>query len=295
MICGIVDLGSNTIRLSVYRWEGTSFQSILHQKSTAGLAGYVRGGVLSPEGIAAACGVLSRYRALMDNLNIPDLYVFATASLRNISNTAEAVEAIRQRTGIAVEVLSGETEARLSFRGAVPEGGAGLLADIGGGSFELVAFGDGAVRGACSRPIGSLSLFSRYVSGLFLTPAERRAMEVQIAAELEQATIPAGPYPLLRGVGGTVRAADKLAVELFQKDRAGRLTAGEVDELYRRLSTGDRDVLHLLLHAVPDRVHTILPGLAILRGIVHAYGVEEVAVADTGIREGYLMERVMGL
>ena len=123
MICGIVDLGSNTIRLSIYHWEGQDFRLLLNKKTIAGLAGYVQGGVLSDSGILVACRTLSSYRALLDNFQVSKMHVFATASLRNISNTGEAVETIRDVTGIPVEVLSGDAEAALSFKGAVLPGG----------------------------------------------------------------------------------------------------------------------------------------------------------------------------
>ncbi len=144
MMCGIVDLGSNTIRLSIYQYEGERFRLLLNKKTMAGLAGYVQDGALSDGGILVACRVLSSYRALLSNFSVSEMHVFATASLRNISNTGEAVEAIRDVTGVTVEVLDGETEAALSFKGAVLPGGVptGLLADIGGGSVELVSYRD---------------------------------------------------------------------------------------------------------------------------------------------------------
>ena len=96
MICGIVDLGSNTIRLSIYQYEGEHFRLLLNKKTMAGLAGYVQDGALSDGGILVACRVLSSYRALLSNFSVSEMHVFATASLRNISNTGEAVEAIRE-------------------------------------------------------------------------------------------------------------------------------------------------------------------------------------------------------
>ena len=102
MMCGIVDLGSNTIRLSIYQYEGEHFRLLLNKKTMAGLAGYVQDGALSDGGILVACRVLSSYRALLSNFSVSEMHVFATASLRNISNTGEAVEAIRDVTGVTV-------------------------------------------------------------------------------------------------------------------------------------------------------------------------------------------------
>lgn len=164
MKCGIVDVGSNTIRLSIYHWEGQTFKLLMNKKEMAGLAGYIKNGVLSDSGILVACRVLAGFKALLRNFDIDQLYVFGTASLRNIVNTEEALETIQAVTDLQVEVLTGAEEAAFSFQGATVGGGApgcGLLADIGGGSTELVAYRDNAITSGCSLPMGSLSLFTR--------------------------------------------------------------------------------------------------------------------------------------
>lgn len=298
MICGIVDLGSNTIRLSIYHWEGQDFRLLLNKKTMAGLAGYVQGGVLSDSGILVACRTLSSYRALLDNFQVSKMHVFATASLRNISNTGEAVETIRDVTGIPVEVLSGDEEAALSFKGAVLPGGVstGLLADIGGGSFELVSYEDMSITSACSLPVGSLSLYTRFVNGLFPTPEERKAMRAYVEEQLDRARTAGVRRSRLCGVGGTIRALNKLSVDVFHKPPESRsMTAEELRELYKLLKKDGRDTLRQILHAAPDRVHTLVPGLVILNTIIEAYGVEQVTASSSGVREGYLMDRVMKL
>ena len=298
MICGIVDLGSNTIRLSIYHWEGQDFRLLLNKKTIAGLAGYVQGGVLSDSGILVACRTLSSYRALLDNFQVSKMHVFATASLRNISNTGEAVETIRDVTGIPVEVLSGDAEAALSFKGAVLPGGVstGLLADIGGGSFELVSYEDMSITSACSLPVGSLSLYTRFVNGLFPTSEERKAMRAYVEEQLDRARTAGVRRSRLCGVGGTIRALNKLSVDVFHKPPESRsMTAEELRELYKLLKKDGRDTLRQILHAAPDRVHTLVPGLVILNTIIKAYGVELVTASSSGVREGYLMDRVMKL
>ena len=90
MKCGIVDVGSNTIRLSIYHWEGQRFKLLMNKKEMAGLAGYIQNGLLSDSGILVACRVLAGFKELLHNFEIADLRVFGTASLRNITNPEEA-------------------------------------------------------------------------------------------------------------------------------------------------------------------------------------------------------------
>ena len=94
----------------------------------------------------------------------------------------------------------------------------------------------------------------------------------------------------------TFRAAAKLCNDLSGADLDNRvIPVGEIKALYKDLKKGDQDTLRQILRSVPDRVHTILPGLAILTAVLRAYEVETVSVSTCGVREGYLLNRVMGV
>ena len=296
MIYGIADVGSNTVRLSIYKCEGGEIRLLMNRKVMAGLAGYVRHGALTPEGIEVACQTLQGYRSLMDNLELPDLRVFATASLRNISNTEEAVGAVMAATGLRVDVLTGREEAELSFRGAIQNAGlyTGLLVDLGGGSTELVSYRSRAIQTACSLSVGSLSLFSKYVAKLHPTKEERRAIRRAVEEQLEQYVPQHGPARHICGVGGTVRAACKVANAMFDRPAGDRsLDRDELKEMLQRLKKPGKDELRLLLKTVPDRIHTIIPGLLALDTIAKAYGAQTITASACGVREGYLLARVL--
>lgn len=296
MKCGVVDLGSNTVRLSLYRCEGGGAVRLLDRQHMVGLAGYRQDGALTEGGILAACRALEACRALLDGLDAGEMYVFATASLRNLSNTDGVVAAIRARTGITVDVLSGGDEAALSFLGTALRCPAseGLMADIGGGSTELVTFRDGAVVAARSLPIGSLSLYKQHVSGLLPTPTERAALRdlADRAVALTRVETPGRPY--LLGAGGTIQSAAALAGEAFGRGPENTFfSADESAELLRLLQGGGKEALLRIVRAAPDRVHTILPGLILLGAVLRAYGIQEVHISTTDIRDGYLRKRVL--
>lgn len=297
MICGIVDLGSNTIRLSIYQCENGRGKLLTNRKVMAGLAGYVVDGELSQQGIQAACEVLEEYKSLMKNLGFQNMSVFATASLRNVSNTAEAAAQIQQSTGLAVDVISGTEEARLSFLGAVQGQGPdeGLLIDLGGGSTELVKYSKGEILSSCSLSLGSLSLFSRFVSQLHPSKEERKAIRAQVKEQLRRHDPDPAPIQHACGVGGTARAACKTANLLFDRPRDCRvLTAGELKKLLKLLRDPNRETLRLLLKTAPDRIHTLIPGLIVLDTVVRTYGLEDITVSSCGVREGYLQDRILG-
>ena len=297
MIQGIIDIGSNTIRLSIYRCEGKRIHLLLNKKTTAGLAGYAENGRLSEKGIQTACTVLSEYRDLLENFSIPDVRAFATASLRNIKNTQEATDAILRETGLAVEVISGKEEARLDFIGAtqVLENSDGMLVDIGGGSTEFVSFRDREILTASSVPVGSLNTFSKYVGGLFPTP-----VEIKYISQMVTETIAGSkdtdkrPQKILCGVGGTVRSAAKLNNSLYGLASDNPIIAtNHLKKMLKMLNENYRESLKTLLRVVPDRVHTILPGMVILATIAKYYKSESIVVSRYGVREGYLIDRVL--
>ena len=130
----VIDIGSNSIRLTLYETENRDFKILFREKIMAGLAGYVEDGKLSAEGIECACMGLLTFRGVLQTLDIEHVSVFATASLRNISNTEQALSLIRAATGYSVQVVSGEEEALLGYAGAMRELHltGGVFLDIGG-------------------------------------------------------------------------------------------------------------------------------------------------------------------
>ena len=290
----VIDLGSNTIRLSIYEISGGSFSRIFTQKVTAGLAGYVRQGVLAREGIRAAVNALESLRQAAEAQGVQYVNVFATAALRNAENSKEAKEEIEAHFGQSIEVLGGEEEAALSFMGArsdFPEED-GIMFDVGGGSTELLSFRGERVLAAKSIAMGCLSLFSEFVSGVFSNYVEREAMRRAIEQRLSCAGF-GEKSPSLLGVGGSVRALDALADELLDKrHKRGVLTAGELNEL-ERLLAGDAAAQEAAVRRFPERARTILPGAMIIVGIMREAGGKRVYVSDCGVREGYVISRLI--
>ena len=121
MIYAVIDLGSNTIRMNVYRLRNGKFRLLFSKKATVGIVSYVKEGRLSREGVMEICSTLDAFRKVLEHLQIDHCSVFATASLRNIDNTEEVIEQVRKKTGMTIRLISGEEEGRLSFHPAQRE------------------------------------------------------------------------------------------------------------------------------------------------------------------------------
>lgn len=177
---------------------GGRLRAAVFRKGNAGLVNYISDGVLSEAGIRRACVALTNFRSLLHQFGMEQMHVFATASLRNIRNTEEAVAMIRDLTGIDVDVISGDEEAQLGYYGAMRtlEMRDGAMFDIGGGSTEIVEVRDGRILRAQSLPIGSLNLFNRYVSGIWPKRRELEALSRRCVRRSRRPTWPerkAGP------------------------------------------------------------------------------------------------------
>ena len=298
MKIAIVDLGSNTIRLSVYNTlPGGGFELLFSEKEMAGLVSYVHGGVLSPEGIRRACTAIRDFQALLRQFGLGSPHVFATASLRNIRNTEEAVAEIREATGAEVDVISGELEARLGYYGArlAADLRDGAVFDIGGGSTEILDLRGGEIRKAQSLPIGSLELFDRCVDGIWPRRKELEKIRRSVEEALHGARLPGKPVPRVCGVGGTARAVLKIANAWYERSASNRcLTPAELRRLRKMLLRRDHQARKLILRHCPDRVHTILPGLVLMETLVEELCEEELYISPYGVREGYLCHKLLG-
>ena len=219
-----------------------------------------------------------------------------TASLRNIRNTEEAVEQIRAATGVGVDVISGELEARLGYYGArtATDLQDGAMFDIGGGSAEVLEVRAGEVKKAQSLPIGSLELFNRCVDGLWPKKKELERIRSTVAAALKEARLPAHRAERVCGVGGTARAALKIANDWYEKPAGNRiLTPAEVRRLTKLLLKRDHQARKQILRHCPDRVHTILPGIVLMDALTEALCEGELYISPYGVREGYLCHKLL--
>lgn len=294
----VIDIGSNSMRLTAYELDGSgAFRILFREKLMVGLAGYVENGVLSDDGIRCACSGLSDFKNTVEALGIGRTSVFATASLRNIRNSAEAVNAVSRASGLEVEVISGEEEALLGYIGAMREISieSGVFADIGGASTELVRFENGNPVVTTSYGVGSLNLYRMCVKKILPNEAARKRINEELAESLTGRSLSRyGRTRDLVCVGGTARAVLKIAKRVCNlSDDAGAITRSQLMKTCDELCEGDRRSVDLILRSEPDRIHTIVPGIMILRHIVTSLDAQRLIISKYGVREGYLCQRIL--
>ena len=295
MYTGIVDIGSNTIRLIIYNIDkDKNIEKIFSYKETAGLAGYVEKGLLNPNGIAILNRTLTQIKKITDDLSIPKVWYFATASLRNIDNSNAVLKIIHDELGIDIDIISNEDEGYLSYYAMKSllndklNSENGIIADIGGGSSEIVIFKGNRIIENTSLPIGSLNLHSKFVKGIMPDKKEIKAIKDEINAHLSKIDNN-DTFSELIGVGGTFR----LIPELLENDNK-MFTAHQLDNLIDCGKTDRNDLARLILKTKPERIHTALPGMMIAKEIMKKWNVSKVLTDRVSVRDGYLLRKING-
>src|SRR5215510_4246546 len=160
---GIIDVGSNSIRLVVYERASRAPLPVFNEKVLCGLArGLDATGRLNPQGVEMALANIDRFTTLAHNMKVTSLDLLATAAVRDADDGPDFMRELQSRPGIKAHIVSGQDEARFSGYGVmcgIPDA-SGVMGDLGGGSLELVAIGRGRIGASSTLPVGPLRLMS---------------------------------------------------------------------------------------------------------------------------------------
>lgn len=296
MIYAVIDIGSNTIRLSVYKVIGDEVKNLFNEKSSASLASFIEKGMMNEHGIQKLINTLKEFKNLISNFeDISKTYAIATASIRNSCNRREIIERVRTEVGIDIELISGEEEAKLSFLGSGIDSQSGILTDIGGGSSEIVVFEQGKVVKTSSLNIGSLVAFDNFARELFITKDEKKLLEDDIKLMIASNNLNRVQHDLVCAVGGSARACLKLYNEYYDKEAGNVIIT--MDGLKNLINTlinmENRAKMKLILKVKADRIHTLIPGMIILYRIAKYFYADIIRVSMTGIREGFVYNKIL--
>lgn len=290
----IVDLGSNSVRLVVFEGITRNPVPIFNEKATLRLGkGLQATGRLNEEGVAAAMGVLARFYAIAQSMNAAPFEVLATAAVRDASNGPDFVRAVQeQMPDVPIRVLAGEEEADYSATGVLcglPEAD-GLVADIGGGSLELIRVKDGRHHEAVTLPLGVIRLSDR---ALGEPDAAARIVADDLAGVPWLKEVRGKPIYL---VGGAFRALARLQigrtgyplniVHLFE------LSTPEGHEMIGWLLKSARRTLEKLSIISRRRLDDVPYSATVLEGLLKAVEPKGLVFSVDGLREGWYMRKV---
>ena len=293
---GIVDIGSNSMTLEIYKIKKSGkAKSVFSLSEKSVTAIYVENNTLTEKGIDELASVLKDYNDVMNLLKVKTKYAFATASLRKIDNSDEVIAAIKDKAGLEIHLLSGEKEAKTSFN-AVKDSDLtsdkGIVIDLGGGSCEVIDFANKTPITSESMPIGSNSCYKEYAGGLFPNETEVREIENRVLTELKKLTVTNDTQrDDLFGIGGSTNTIKKILRYLGYIDEdATSAPVSMLDSLMDEFSQMTKENCDKILNVNAERINTFLPGLIITRTIANYFNVTTLHFCKNGVREGILSE-----
>ncbi len=285
----VVDLGSNSVRLVIYEGEARNPVQIFNEKAVLRLArGMTKTGRLDDAAMAQAETVLHRYASIARAMGATPLDVLATSAVRDAENGAEFVhKMMRLNPEMQIKILSGEQEAELSAEGVlcgIPAAD-GILADLGGGSLELIRLEAGKVGQAVTLPVGVIRLADR--SGEDLVKA--RAI---VSSELEAVSFAneaAGKDLYVSGGAFRALARIHIAQTGYPLNMVHHYTIGreEARDLAGVVSEAGRKLIERMPGVPRRRIEDLPFAAVILRRLLRATGAARVVFSANGLREGW--------
>jgi exopolyphosphatase/guanosine-5'-triphosphate,3'-diphosphate pyrophosphatase len=290
----VIDIGSNTVRLVVYSGPLRAPETFHNEKVAARLGrDLADSGAIPEKAAATALIALRRFRKLVMDLGVGQVDVVATAAVRDAKNGAEFLAAVRD-IGLDVRLLSGEEEARASATGVIAAfpRASGVVADLGGGSLELVSIDRDADHHGQSLPIGTLRLGALRAKG----PASFKRTVHRALASAGWASEHPGPLYM---VGGTWRAFAKYAMlrlgHPLSDPHGLRLPADEADRIAKKLARTDPEELRATGRISSLRAGALPDAASLLRVMIAELAPSELVFSAWGLREGLLHQRLRPL
>ncbi|MFW0777462.1 MAG: hypothetical protein ACN2B6_07070 [Rickettsiales bacterium] len=290
---GIIDIGSNSIRMVVYDQQKRSPVSIYNEKVMCALGkGLATTGVLNPDGVQMGKNALRRFLAMGRNMEITSLYLMATAAVREAKDGDAFADYLEDTYDVDVDIITGKKEAKLGAYGvcASVHKPKGITGDLGGGSLELVWVDDGQIADHTSIMLGSLRLLDE-------TKGDRNKMKKLIDKRFDELDwLDDHKTNNFYAIGGSFRSLAKMHMAATDYPlhilHEYRVDSKEFLEFIRKIASMSDEKLAKHPGVSPKRLD-VLPGAAmILEKIIEIAKPKNLVFSASGIREGYLYEKL---
>ena len=299
----VIDLGSNSFRLVVFTWGEHGGHGWwrrtdeIHEAVRVG-AGLDAAGELQAEPMERALETIELFAHFCRATGIDDVRPVATSAIRDATNQADFLKAARKRSGLEIEVLSPEDEARYGYLAAVNSTTLddGVALDLGGGSLQLSQVRGREALDMRSWPLGSVRMTERFLPGDKTKGKQLKALRAHLAEELGSAKwLEEGGR--LAGIGGTVRnlgAAAELAADKPSFGVQGfLLERGALDDLVERFADMSPEERGEVPGIKPERGDLILAGAVAVQTVMELGSFEALEVTEAGLREGVFYSELL--
>jgi len=300
-----IDIGSNSIKLVVVEAAASdSFAVLTREKETVRLGHEtLLKGHLERGAILSATDCIRRFRSIAEARGAEKIVATATAAVREANNSANFINAVEQKTGIKVEILSGIEEARLiglaASHGCSVKGATSLNIDIGGGSTEISIFRDGLPLRLHSIRLGAVGLTERFFKSDPPGAKAVREMQFEIRAAVERPAreLHDSRWDSVTGTSGTILAIGNTLRDWTSSVRTVQPVEAVIN--LRELAQFNASLAEMTIaerrnaaRITPQRAEIIVAGGLILEGIMRALGIKSLTTCEWALREGVIIDRL---
>jgi len=289
----ILDIGSNSARISVFAAEKGSAIFLTRKKETCRLSsGMAQDGFLTKESMERTCLSIINLLSLAKQYDCKTIVTAATAAVRNAHNKDEFLQLIKEKTNLSLRVLSGEEEALAGFLGVKTSLSLSdfILIDTGGGSAEISLIKDNALIESISLPIGAVVMTDLFLGHNVIDGDDFFRLLAHISDEINKMSVlnTAMHFPII-ALGGPNKTLAK--IEKKSKDIHGfTMTQKTVFAVFSDLLSKTLPERELMLGDEKDRADVIIAGLAPLLVLMQRLDSASVTICDHGLEYGLLYE-----
>ncbi len=295
----VIDMGSNSFRLVIFTAKGYAWERTKELTEPVRIGeGLSSTGRLGRRPMERALHALAEFAEVCRafDLEEDEIDVVATSAIRDAENSADFLDWARERSGLAIRVLSQEAEAWYGYMAAVNSTTLvnGCVIDLGGGSMQLVRVVDRLPRETGSWRLGTVRMTERFLPDAPTAPARIQDLREYVDIELEQAHWLSEAGWRVVGLGGTVRnlaAATSRALGVWRRTVQGsvveRAALGELIERMAPMTVSERAEVPGIK---PSRADLILAGAVVIERVLALGGFEGLEATEAGLREGVFFE-----
>ena len=298
---GLVDIGSNTIRLVIFEFDTkTGLNEILNIKTPARLSQYLTDDLkMNQDGIDVLTTTLHSFKSVANKFEVNELHPVATAAIRQSTNQNEIIKHIKSELDISIKIIPDQEEAFYGFYAITHTTDVedGVSIDIGGGSTEVTLFKDKTIIEAHSFPFGVVTLKRKFFEDKDHNDKSAiKAMEKFIAKQFEQLPWLQDQKIALVGIGGSARNVARIHQSEHSYPIGGvhnySMTEEDMDEVYKIIKKSSRDDLKDIDGLSRDRIDIILPAVSVFKTLFEQINATHFTFSRKGLREGYIMKLI---
>ena len=290
----IIDIGSNSARLVVsHIYKNGAYNMVYNQKEALRLSQKVDGqNMLTEEAFTSTIDTMRSFAHMCKVYQADKTIAVATAAIRNATNGAELVAKVAEETGIQLHIISGKTEAYISYLGVINtlDVKNGIIFDLGGGSTELILFKNRKILESVSLPLGAVNTTGMFNIRNEMPPNVYNDVSAFVMSRLNQ-------YPWLKqnnlpliGVGGTARTVAKI-IQRAKKYPATKIhnyayPVQTFRSFFNKLRLTNLEQRKKISGLSTERSDIILAGSTIISCLLEATGAKKLITSGCGLREG---------